>query len=184
MLPSVHIATGTAEMWLQDPKAQFEALEVLRAAAWHNFDARREYEWKFSFGLWTALALAAGALVTRDPEKALGLRGNYVALCVTGGAALIIVMVHVWWSHHCKLRNDRDRRLSYVFERRMCESIGVNYEKEVLALFPAALARQEIEGNLFDTLCNYWHFSHVAITLVLALATVLAMWTCVRQPAP
>lgn len=164
-------------------KEQFEALEVLRAAAWRNFEARREYEWKFSFGLWTALALAAGALITRDPARALGLRGNYAALWVTVGVAAIVVVVHVWWSHNCKLRNDRDRRLSYVFERQMCRLADVDYEEEVLSLFPVALARRNTEGNLWDTLSNYWHFSHVAITFVLAAATVLAMWTCIIAPA-
>src|SRR5262245_19717771 len=55
--------------WGPDPKSRFDALEVLRAAAWRNFNDRRDYEWKFSFGIWTALALACGALLTRLPME-------------------------------------------------------------------------------------------------------------------
>ncbi len=165
---------------MQMTDEEFKSLDLLREAAWRSFDARRAYEWKLSFGLWTALALTAGALISREPAKVL--HANWSALVCTIAGAAVVVVVHMWWTHNCRLRNDRDRRLSYLFEERMCAGVGVDWE-EVLKIFPVALARQQrSDESLRFTLRNYWHFSHIAITFVLAVATILAMLASIMAP--
>lgn len=64
----------------------------------------------------------------------------------------------------------------------MCAGVGVDWE-EVLKIFPVALARQQrSDESLRFTLRNYWHFSHIAITFVLAVATILAMLASIMAP--
>lgn len=177
-----------AQSTISGAEARFNALEVLRVAAWRNYDDRRSYEWKFSFGLWTALVVATGALIIGEPEKVVGLHHNVRALAATGFLTFLITVVHVWWSHNCRFRNDRDRYLSYQFEEPMCEMVGVSYKGVVLPIFaepddrekPARHARWKPERGLRPTLRNYWHLTHMLITLFLNAAVFLAMWARVE----
>ena len=51
---------------------RIETLLKLGEASWNSWDRRRSYEWKVSFGLWSALGLIAGAQLRGDlhPSKA------------------------------------------------------------------------------------------------------------------
>jgi hypothetical protein len=169
---------------IEDRKDRFDALNVLRSAAWSNFDARRGYEWKFSFALWTALALLCGALITLDASESPWLKGNWPALLGTIWIAITVVVVHAGWSVGCKLRNDRDRRLSYLYEEEMCPLAGVTYADVIAVFHPKSTARDATpppDGFLAwlwaraKALGNYWHACQILITALLALACYLAM---------
>lgn len=45
------------------PKDAVEATFKQADASWREFELRQSYEWKVSFGLWSVLALLAGAVV-------------------------------------------------------------------------------------------------------------------------
>jgi hypothetical protein len=49
-----------------DQKNRFDAIATLRSWAWDSFDKRRNFEWKVSFGLWTAQVTLIGILFTKD----------------------------------------------------------------------------------------------------------------------
>jgi hypothetical protein len=68
-------------------------------------DARRAYEWKVNFGLWTALALLAGLLV-RDEVKLLAA----TKIC-WGILFVLIIIVYIFiWSAGLHRRNAQNRR--------------------------------------------------------------------------
>jgi hypothetical protein len=50
----------------ENQKRKFDAISTLRSWAWVSFDRRRDFEWKLSIGVWTALAALIGILLTRD----------------------------------------------------------------------------------------------------------------------
>jgi hypothetical protein len=186
-------------LWSDKPDVLFRALNTLRGAAWKNFESRRNYEWKFSFGIWTALALACGALLTNVPEP-VRLEGSIAAFWITIGIVLVVCVIHGGWTYNCKVRNDRDRHLSYVYEQRMCDLVGVDYETEVQVWFPRDHPRHVAPVSPATTterwwhratlervcagLMNYWHLSHLLVTIALAVATAGTMWMRVNSSNP
>jgi hypothetical protein len=153
-----------------DEKARFDAFETLRQAAWNNFDHRRSYEWKLAISLWTALAAFTGAVITRPTDPALPAVRGSVWLVAVGGLA--VTLIHAYWSYNCKVRNDRDRKLSYLFEEKMCTLLSVSYA-DVLGHFVDAHPRRAGSG---EGLWNYWHASQVAMTFVLSVGATVATW--------
>ena len=47
-----------------EQKRRFDALSDLRGSFWANYEGRRDFEWKVSFGIWTALATLTGISLT------------------------------------------------------------------------------------------------------------------------
>ena len=148
----------------------FKALDTLRSAAWTSFDQRRTYEWKFCIALWTAFVVFTGALVTQpiDTTKTFPVKGVWPVV-FTALVGLVAAAIHAYWSKGLSEANAVDRRVSYVYEKKMCPLIGVSHAHEIL---PIVRPRQSRMG----TLSNYSHLSQVAITLLLVLSAVCAMW--------
>jgi hypothetical protein len=73
-------------------KEKCDVLLGLAESSWREFDTRRAFEWKVSFGLWTALGLLALSLGRADLR--LDVAGKLaVTLCLL---ALVVVYVFVW----------------------------------------------------------------------------------------
>ena len=66
-----------------------------------------------------------------------------------------------------------DRQVSYVYEKKMCPLIGVSHAEEIL---PIVRPRQSKMGKLV----NYSHLSQVAITILLVVGAMFAMWARTR----
>ena len=45
---------------------KIKVLTNLSEACWKEYDTRRSYEWKVSFGLWTSIGLIAGFSLKED----------------------------------------------------------------------------------------------------------------------
>jgi hypothetical protein len=158
----------------EDEERLFKGLDTLRSAAWASFDHRRTYEWKFCIALWTAQAVFIGTLVTQptDITKTFPLRGIWPVI-VTGLIGLAIAAIHVYWSKGISEANTVDRRVSYVYEKKMCPLIGVSHAEQIL---PIVSPRQNKMGKLI----NYSHLSQVAITVLLVIGAMCAMWARTR----
>lgn len=158
----------------EEEEKLFKALDTMRNAAWASFDQRRMYEWKFGIALWTALAIFTGTLVTQpsDVTKTFPLKGIWPVL-VTGLIGMAIVGIHGYWTKGISEANTIDRKVSYVYETKMCPLIGVLRDEEIL---PIVRPRHKAMG----TLSNYSHMTQVAITALLVLGAVLAMWVRTR----
>ena len=154
----------------EEDQRLFQALDTLRDAAWQSFDRRRTYEWKFCIAVWTSMAVFSGTLITTPPGATLA--GAWPVV-LTGLVGVLITSVHAYWSKGLSEANTADRRVSYVYEKRMCLLIGVSHADEVL---PLVQPRQGRMGKL----SNYSHLSQVVITGILAAAAVCAMWARAR----
>ena len=154
----------------EDEKRLFDALESQRKAHYESFDQRRSYEWKLSFGLWTAMAAFIAALVTKpvEPGRPLPVSGCR-ADWMTGIVAVSIVAVHAMFLIGMRRSNNADRRMSWHFERHMRE--------ELLKLpFDEALRRElELLRERMARVTNWSDASQLLITLLLAAAGFLAV---------
>src|SRR5438270_13279188 len=73
-----------------EKKDRFDALLKLAESFWKQMDTRRAYEWKVSFGLWTALGVLAGLLIRGEfsPE----LRQAVFYAVSLGGIVLVYII--------------------------------------------------------------------------------------------
>jgi hypothetical protein len=154
----------------EDEERLFKALDMLRSAAWTSFDQRRTYEWKFCIALWTALAVFTGALVTQstDSTKTFHLKGIWPVL-LTGTIGFAVAAIHAYWIKGIGEANTVDRKVSYVYEKKMCPLIAVSHSDEILPIVRPRHSRMGMLGN-------YSHMSQVAITVPLVLGAICAMW--------
>jgi len=159
---------------ITDPAERFKALEMLRSAAWKSFDRRREYEWKFGITLWSALA-AFIALLFRAPTPSKEVHGVLSAASTAAFGALLII-IHVILTRGWSKANDRDRNIARVFEKKMCDLIEINHDKEILCFLPK-------DYHVMGPLRNYSHFGQVAVTFVLVVAAFLAVLSLAGPPA-
>jgi hypothetical protein len=103
----------------EEEQRRFEALEVLRAAAYTSFNDRRGHEWKFSLSIWTALAiLLAGLVQPLKPGEVFPLRGTcvWVAFALAG---LLLVVLHAVWSYWVFRANYIDNKIRFHFRDEM-----------------------------------------------------------------
>lgn len=140
----------------------FNALETLRCAAWKSFDHRRTYEWKFAIAIWTALAISTGSLITQpiDFNKSWVLKWpwSFIDASIIG---IILLVIHALLSRGWSKANDTDRRIATVYEKRMCELIGVDHGTEIRNQLPDDYDKSTAFGN-------YSHASQLLITLLRA----------------
>ena len=148
----------------------FKALDTLRSAAWTSFDKRRTYEWQFCIALWTALAFFIGTLVTQPIEtaKRFPVKGAWPVL-VTALIGLGVTAHHMYWIRGAGQANAADRQVSDVYGKKMCPLVGVSYDKEIDTIVGPRLSRR-------GKLTNYSHFTQVAVTFLLVLDAVSAIW--------
>jgi hypothetical protein len=154
----------------EDDERLFNALNTLRSAAWTSFDKRRIYEWQFCIAIWTALAFFTGTLVAQPVEltKTFPIKGVWpvVFAAIIG---LVMTALHAYWIKGAGRANAADRRVSDVYLEKMCPLVQVDYENDLLPIFSYRLDKR-------GKLSNYSHSVQVAITFILVLSAVCAIW--------
>lgn len=149
-------------------KRYFDAVESLRQAAWQTFDRRRAFEWKLSFGLWTALSsIIAGLAIGQATLKSVPER-SLLSL-----VSLSVVILHGWWSYSLDQVNRADLDKSYVYEREQLCTLGMteqtNAGKDVRMII------SEMTGR--GWFAKHWgHITQVAITGILAAGATALAW--------
>jgi hypothetical protein len=87
---------------------KLDTLIKLSEACWTEFDTRRSYEWKISFGLWTAIGIIIGFALKEDVN-------HVIDMWLVTLVLVIIMAAYIWW--HIGLRNsnkrDQDKRHAY-----------------------------------------------------------------------
>src|SRR2546427_728943 len=90
-----------------EPKDRLDAILKLADASWLSMDRRREFEWKVSFGLWTALAAFSGFMLRK--EISLTDRPQYI--WGLGSLLSLIFILYVFlWLAGLSVRHKKDRR--------------------------------------------------------------------------
>jgi hypothetical protein len=154
----------------ESAKRFFDAVESLRQAAWESFDRRRAFEWKLSFGLWTALALSIAGLaagqVTFKPD-AVAERWFVSAI------ASIVVVLHGWWSLYLAQVNDADLRKSYIYEREQRLALGISERTKPGEDINRVITLMTGRGWFAK---HGGHVTQVAITAILAAGAAALAW--------
>jgi hypothetical protein len=125
--------------------------------AQHRFDQRREYEWKVNFGLWTAIGLALGFLLSADAP--IDSKMKWAATILLA----IIVLVYGYWISMLHVRARRDRDTS------------IHWEDQAIASLPKP-------PKVYNTLAwrgvnQYWVFiGQIGFTFLLAAMLALSIW--------
>lgn len=82
------------------PKEQFDACMKLADFGAGRWDARRQYEWRLSLGVWALLAAAIGTL-------------RVEALPVWIG--ILAFLLYIWWGYNLWIRNKWERDFMWNF---------------------------------------------------------------------
>jgi hypothetical protein len=141
----------------RDEASNSDAYLELADRAQHRFDQRREYEWKINFGLWAALGLALGFVLSNDSPISVGMKvGASIVLTM-------IVAVYLYWIANLHVRAFLDRDTS------------VFWEEQRIKLLPVQLP-DTLKPN-FKPITKYWvPVSQFGYTALLASMLALAIW--------
>ena len=94
--------------------------------AWSQFNQRRGYEWKLSFGIWTAIALFIATLLRND-TLAFGCPAKVLLTIL----AILILAIHGIFLLGIKLGNDVDRRIAYFYEQHIHSMYILEFDEKV-----------------------------------------------------
>jgi hypothetical protein len=122
-------------------------------------DARRAYEWKVSFGLWTALGILAGLLIRGEFKPPTVQAVFYAALL----ACIVLVYIFVWsiGLHRRNAKNRRDAQHFWNLAVKEFETGSI----EKFKVTPI--------GSVFR---DWSHLTQILITLMLAIVAVVALF--------
>ena len=152
----------------EESKWYFDSIEVLRGTAWKSFSERRSFEWKLSFGIWTALALSNAGLAADEASLASFWERVLASLC-----ALLIVVVHGGWAYYLDQVNQADLQKSYVYETQQMLFLGFSKDTKPGAELFKIIDRM----NRRPWYEKRWgHLTQVAITAILVMGVIALSW--------
>jgi hypothetical protein len=92
-------------------KDRIDNLFRLAEFSWRDFDTRRSYEWKVSFGLWTALGVLAGTSLRVD----IHLPSKWFT-CIAGLILIIVCIVYTCcWTRGLYERQTRNQESAHAY---------------------------------------------------------------------
>ncbi len=106
-------------------KRKFDAFASIRDHAWREFKDKAKAEWRLSFGIWTALLAAIGALITSKLKLPIN-------VCILSAVLVFIVILHGYFLYwvQCKLDSARIILHECQTEMRKYLDLSVNsYER-------------------------------------------------------
>ena len=95
------------------------ALECMKQS-WDNFERRRNYEWKLSLGVWTAIAAFAGLAFEHDRTDACAHPLWVLGVCV------LIAVVHFSSLFYIMRANNTDKNIAIEYRRYVTSAIAPN----------------------------------------------------------
>ncbi len=145
-------------------KNKFDALATLWKGAWENFNVRRQYEFKFTFALWTAFAAFISIIITSESET---INHNYlIGTIIIGG---LISLLHLWFIVGIGRAHNLDREIAIHYERKMQLLSDSEFPQELKTKITQSHKRM---GKL---LRNWSHFTQAIITILLYLGAILSI---------
>jgi hypothetical protein len=147
-------------------KDRIDALLRLGESCWKQMDTRRAYEWKVSFGLWTALSVIAGLLIRGE------FRPDWHYRIAYGAMFLAIVFVYVVsWSRGLQIRNAENKRAANHFWGLAAAELGLGSD-----------SAEPFKVTPIPPITSDWsHRSQILFTFLLALIAGAALFAPNRE---
>jgi len=142
------------------PDPSLEILKAIRESAFARWEKRRDYEWKLSIGIWTALA----AFIAITLQKDFGLHVIPAAVIYWAKRfAALIFGAHALYLFGIIEHTITDVRTQYAVEEALATRVtGKSF----------VLPKSKLRGNPLVARVGYFQ---ALITLVLAIAAVLSL---------
>lgn len=94
----------------EEEKRRFDAIFSLFDVAWRQFNLRRDFEFKVTLSLWTALALAIAGLAKASELQTIPMLGM-IPICVA------VFVLHTLWCWGIGQAQNGERRIAFGYER-------------------------------------------------------------------
>lgn len=146
----------------------FDGVNTLRHAAWTSFDHRRSFEWKLSFGLWTALAALLAGLATGKAQLK-----SWPEVVTLTGVGILVVLIHAWWAKGLSRVNDADLQKTYAYEDELRSVLGLTGQTSVGRRIDGVIESMQKRRALDKV---WGHATQVGITGLLAAAVIALTW--------
>jgi hypothetical protein len=104
------------------PEKKMDILLSLANASQSEYDTRRSYEWKVSFGLWTAIGVISGFALKEDFNLPVSDMWIFFLLSV-------IFLAYTWFHYGLHRSNCHDQRKRYFYIKSYIHpELGINQE--------------------------------------------------------
>jgi hypothetical protein len=150
-------------------KERIDTISIMYSQAWENFNRRRDFEIKLSFGLYTILCLSIAGLIVY---------GDYLKITPTFLIGVIffgfvLVFLHGYWCFKANRVNHLDRKIAVHFERIMQDLSNSEYPENLLEL----IAANTLSNNKTPSLLRNWsHLIQIFVSFFLYLSLVYTTW--------
>ena len=144
----------------EEEKRRFDAVFSLCDIAWRQFNLRRDYEFKVTLSLWTALALAVAGVARASKPLTIPMLAM-VAICVT------LFSLHTLWCWGIGQAQNGERRITVGYERTLQELSQTCFD-EITKKQLASLR------NRMGLLRNWTYVFQLGVTALLLMALLVA----------
>jgi len=149
-------------------KEKFDSISVLYKQSWDNYNERRKYESKFSFGIYTVYAFSIAGILTQLKKETINC--NFIwGVIILGG---ILFLIHLLWLTGANKANFVDRKIAIHFEQIMQKLSNSEFTDEFRNQF---LLKTVLSKNKIPSILKNWSFlSQILISFCLYFALILA----------
>ncbi|MBU2622687.1 MAG: hypothetical protein KKD92_10260 [Proteobacteria bacterium] len=149
-------------------RRRFESIESLKRSAYGSFNDRRNYEWKLSLSIWTALAILLAGLV--QPAKIeetfpLGASFAWIGAAIVGA---LLVFLHGYWSNGVSKANSIDKSIYLYYDLEMRKMLNLSFSENI-NMEIAKMSRTKGWRN-------WSHLAQISITVLLSAAAIVIIY--------
>ncbi len=149
----------------EESKRLFDSHLALAEFWWDAFNRRREYDWKISISLWTAIAAFVAVILTADLSRI----GVLPKIAVTM-AAVLIPFAHARWMKNITAVNKHDKKKASLYVAKCNEIIGMQLSSDIRK------KDDEYSEQSTKILRNWSSWFHLLITMILCALAILFLW--------
>lgn len=148
---------------------KLEVYMNLADSCWKEYDTRRSYEWKVSFGIWTALGIIIGFIIKED------IPFHYNLYVVSVVVILFLLIVYFFYVFQKGIQNsnnyDQEKRHVYIkqFIHPLIDFDLTKIEEGKRKYFDRP---ESSKGNVFQA---WSHLTQIVITAILAIVICIVI---------
>jgi hypothetical protein len=154
-----------------EDKNRFDSISVMYKQAWNNFNERRKYESKISFGVYTVYAFTiAGIFIQMEKDT---IKGDIFlpGIIVIG---LLVLILHGLYLKGASKANFIDRKIAVHFEKHMQKLTATEFDNDFKTNFISKTNLSESKIPFF--LCTWDPRVSLLISFILYLSLILTTW--------